>query len=37
LASIDDIGAATAFLALDAARLMTGDTVYVDGGCHIMA
>ncbi|HUI97230.1 MAG TPA: enoyl-ACP reductase FabI [Xanthobacteraceae bacterium] len=34
--SIDDIGAATAFLALDAARLITGDTIYVDGGYHIM-
>jgi enoyl-[acyl-carrier protein] reductase I len=36
LISIDDIGAATAFLALDAARLITGDTIYVDGGYHIM-
>jgi enoyl-[acyl-carrier protein] reductase I len=34
--SIDDIGAATAFLALDAARLITGDTIYVDGGYHII-
>ena len=37
LVSIDDIGAATAFLALDAARLMTGETIYIDGGYHIMA
>jgi enoyl-[acyl-carrier protein] reductase I len=37
LVGIDDIGAATAFLALDAARLITGDTVYIDGGYHIMA
>jgi len=29
-------GAATAFLALDAARLITGDTLYVDGGYHIV-
>jgi enoyl-[acyl-carrier protein] reductase I len=36
LVSIDDIGAATAFLALDAARLITGDTIYVDGGYHII-
>ena len=36
LVSIDDIGAAAAFLALDAARLITGDTIYVDGGCHII-
>jgi enoyl-[acyl-carrier protein] reductase I len=35
--SIDDIGAATAFLALDAARLITGETIYIDGGYHIMA
>jgi enoyl-[acyl-carrier protein] reductase I len=36
LASIDDIGAATAFLALDAARLITGETMYIDGGYHII-
>jgi len=36
LVSIDDIGAATAFLALDAARLITGETIYVDGGYHIV-
>ena len=36
LVSIDDVGAATAFLALDAARLITGDTLYVDGGYHII-
>jgi enoyl-[acyl-carrier protein] reductase I len=36
LVSIDDVGFATAFLAHDAARLMTGDTLYVDGGYHIM-
>jgi enoyl-[acyl-carrier protein] reductase I len=36
LVSVDDVGAATAFLALDAARLMTGDTLYVDGGYHII-
>src|SRR5262249_27871499 len=34
LVSIDDVGVATAFLAHDAARLMTGDTLYVDGGYH---
>src|SRR3954447_6462359 len=32
LVSIDDVGVATAFLAHDAARLITGDTLYVDGG-----
>jgi enoyl-[acyl-carrier protein] reductase I len=36
LVSIDDVGVATAFLAHDAARLMTGDTLYVDGGYHII-
>jgi enoyl-[acyl-carrier protein] reductase I len=36
LVSIDDVGAATAFLAHDAARLITGETMYVDGGYHIM-
>jgi enoyl-[acyl-carrier protein] reductase I len=36
LVSIDDVGTATAFLALDAARLITGETLYVDGGYHII-
>jgi enoyl-[acyl-carrier protein] reductase I len=36
LVSIDDVGIATAFLAHDAARLITGDTIYIDGGYHIM-
>lgn len=36
LVSIDDVGAATAFLAHDAARLITGVTLYVDGGYHII-
>ena len=36
LVSIDDVGFATAFLAHDAARLITGSTLYVDGGYHIM-
>jgi enoyl-[acyl-carrier protein] reductase I len=36
LVSIDDVGVATAFLAHDAARLITGETVYIDGGYHIM-
>jgi len=36
LVSIDDVGVATAFLADDAARLITGGTLYVDGGYHIM-
>jgi enoyl-[acyl-carrier protein] reductase I len=36
LVSIDDVGAATAFLALDGAKLITGSTLYVDGGYHII-
>jgi enoyl-[acyl-carrier protein] reductase I len=36
LVSVDDVGAATAFLAHDAARLITGGVVYVDGGYHII-
>jgi enoyl-[acyl-carrier protein] reductase I len=36
LVSIDDVGAATAFLALDGARLITGDVMYIDGGYHII-
>jgi enoyl-[acyl-carrier protein] reductase I len=36
LITIDDVGAATAFLAHDAARLITGETLYIDGGYHII-
>jgi enoyl-[acyl-carrier protein] reductase I len=36
LVSIDDVGLATAYLATDAARLITGDVVYIDGGYHII-
>jgi enoyl-[acyl-carrier protein] reductase I len=36
LVSIDDVGVATAFLAHDAAKLITGETLYVDGGYHIV-
>jgi enoyl-[acyl-carrier protein] reductase I len=36
LVSIEDVGIATAYLATDAARLMTGETLYIDGGYHIM-
>jgi enoyl-[acyl-carrier protein] reductase I len=34
--SIDDVGVATAFPAHEAARHITGDTIYVDGGYHIV-
>ncbi|CUI46122.1 MULTISPECIES: enoyl-ACP reductase FabI [Achromobacter] len=36
LVSIDDVGEATAWLATDAARRMTGQTLYIDGGYHII-
>lgn len=36
LVTIDDVGVATAFLAHDAAHLITGETLYVDGGYHII-
>ncbi|MFA6279388.1 MAG: enoyl-ACP reductase FabI [Bdellovibrionales bacterium] len=36
LVSIDDVGAATALLATDAAKLITGETLYIDGGLHIL-
>jgi enoyl-[acyl-carrier protein] reductase I len=36
LVSIDDVGMATAFLAHDAAKLITGETLYIDGGYHII-
>ncbi|MGZ9105935.1 MAG: enoyl-ACP reductase FabI [Rhodoplanes sp.] len=37
LVTIEDVGMATAFLATDYARLMTGDTVYIDGGYHVVS
>jgi enoyl-[acyl-carrier protein] reductase I len=36
LVSIEDVGVATAFLAHDAARLITCETLYIDGGYHII-
>src|SRR3954453_7004758 len=36
LVSIEDVGAATAFLALDGAKLITGNVLYIDGGYHII-
>lgn len=36
LVDIDDIGMATALLATDSARLITGITLYIDGGYHIL-
>lgn len=37
LVDIMDVGFTTAFLATKYARRLSGDTVYVDGGVHIMA
>ena len=36
LVDIDDVGALAAFLASDAARNITGSTLYVDAGFHIL-
>jgi len=36
LVDIDDVGMACAFLAHDAARLMTGQVLYIDGGYNII-
>ncbi|KZE32774.1 enoyl-ACP reductase FabI [Crenobacter luteus] len=36
LVDIDEVGATCAFLVSDAARALTGDTLYVDAGFHIM-
>jgi len=36
LVTIDDVGIATAVFAGDGAKLITGQTIYVDGGLHIM-
>ena len=37
LVEIEDVGRVAAFLISDAARALTGDTIYVDGGFNIMA
>ncbi len=36
LSTIEDVGVATAFLATDYARMITGDVMYIDGGYHIL-
>jgi enoyl-[acyl-carrier protein] reductase I len=36
LVSIDDVGSAVGFLATDVAKLITGETLYIDGGYHIV-
>jgi len=37
LVDVMDVGYATAFLASGYARRMSGNTIYIDGGAHIMA
>ena len=37
LVSIEEVGAACVFLASDYAAAMTGETLYIDGGYHILA
>ncbi|RQW29455.1 enoyl-[acyl-carrier-protein] reductase FabI [Rhodobacteraceae bacterium CH30] len=37
LVDIEDVGATCTFLVSDGARSLTGQTIYVDGGCNIMA
>jgi enoyl-[acyl-carrier protein] reductase I len=36
LVSIQDVGVAVAFLAMNGAKLITGETLYIDGGYHII-
>ncbi|MBY0561032.1 enoyl-ACP reductase FabI [Hyphomicrobium sp.] len=36
LVSIDDVGIAVAFLGMDGAKLITGETLFIDGGYHII-
>jgi enoyl-[acyl-carrier protein] reductase I len=36
LVSIEDVGVAVAFLGMNGARLITGETLYIDGGYHII-
>ncbi|MGZ5916595.1 MAG: enoyl-ACP reductase FabI [Methyloceanibacter sp.] len=36
LVSIDDVGVAVAFLSMNGAKLITGETLYIDGGYHII-
>jgi enoyl-[acyl-carrier protein] reductase I len=36
LVSIDDVGVAVAFLSMNGAKLITGETLYIDGGYHVI-
>ncbi|MCM2130296.1 enoyl-ACP reductase FabI [Larsenimonas rhizosphaerae] len=37
LPDVDDVGMTMAYLATDAARMLTGDALYVDGGVHLIS
>jgi len=37
LVTIEEVGAASVFLASTCAAAMTGETLYIDGGYHILA
>ena len=37
LVTIEEVGAACVFLASPYAAVMTGETLYIDGGYHILA
>ena len=37
LVTLDEIAQLSVFLCSDAASGMTGQTIYVDGGCHAVA
>jgi enoyl-[acyl-carrier protein] reductase I len=34
--AIEDVGVAVAFLSMNGAKLITGATLYIDGGSHII-
>jgi enoyl-[acyl-carrier protein] reductase I len=34
--SIDDVGGGVAFLYMNGAKLITGQTLFIDGGYHII-
>ena len=36
LVSIEDVSVAVAFLSMNGAKLITGATLYIDGGYHII-
>jgi enoyl-[acyl-carrier protein] reductase I len=36
LVAIEDVGVAVAFLSMNGAKLITGETLYIDGGYHII-